>query len=197
VTPEYSAYKTFLAIRNHFRNPDYDYFFYRGKSRGNPDSFRSNKNYYQFVSLSKKVPQQDMVEFIACNFAHTRKSTIWITDLLEPDAAIIHQKYRAYIESATYRFENDLKLVWPLTEAIQPRKESYPIIVSSCMSGKINLETFCLLNRLTGLLPILDKTITEKYLWPRFRLRVAKFEPFIRCEDEKLRGVLDKISETK
>lgn len=199
MSPEFYAYRTFLSIRNHFRREDYDFFFYHGKTKGSPEAFKANKNYHQFQTLSRKVPHEEMVSFIASNFGHCKRETVWITDLLTPDAMDVHRATQTYIESATYRFEEDLKKVWPLGTAMAFRTDSYPSIVSAAMSGKIAIETLCLLDKLNegNILRHLDSGINEKYLWPQFYLRCRKYTPFLNCENEKLRMVIDKMIETK
>lgn len=194
MSPEYSTYRTFLSIRNHFTKLDYDFHFYNGKVSTKAETFKKNKNYLQFVSLSRKVEPDDMVDFIAANFAHTKKQTVWITDLLEPEARDVFNRHRAYMESLSYRFVDDLKKVAPLSQTTILRSDSYPVIISSVMSGKIELETLCLMDKFYdgGLLNLYDLNIKERYLWPTFSLRCRKFTPFLKCEVEKLRIVLDK-----
>lgn len=141
-----------------------------------------------------------MVEFIAVNFAHCKGETVWITDLLTPEATGVFKSYRTYLESYSYRFKEDLKLVWPLSESGQLRNDSYPGIVSAAMSGKIAIETFCLLDKVYdgAVLRGFDAQITERYLWPRFSMRARKFVPFLhKCESNILKNMIDSISGTK
>ena len=42
------AYSTYLAVRNHFKTKNYDYFKYNGKIKVNEDKFRTRRDHYQF-----------------------------------------------------------------------------------------------------------------------------------------------------
>jgi hypothetical protein len=197
MTPEAHVYTQFLAVRNHFTKEDYDYFFYRGRTRATPKSFERNKNYQQFRALSKHVAEKDVAEFLACNFARGRK---WITDMMTHDAKEQFKQYRAYIESASYRFEEDLKLILPLSETVEAnRGGTYPVVVTAAMGGTIALETLALLDRLSQhqLGKYWNSAIKEPFLWPGFAMRLRKYEPFIQVENEKLKIVLDRYTAPK
>jgi hypothetical protein len=197
ISHEFYAYRTFLAIRNHFTGGGYDYFNYNGKTTAKETTFKNNKNYFQFLSLSRRVKHDDMVPFISSNFAYRKR--VWITDLLTHEATDIFTQHSAYMQSATYRFEQDLLKLLPLKEATQASRGLYPPIISAAMSGKIAIETLCLLDKLSEqqLTAYFDSVITEKYLWPAFRIRYTRFRPFLNCENKKLSFVLDKLTTPK
>lgn len=196
MTPEFYAYKTFLAIKNHFKNPDYDYFFYNGRVTAKEESFRGNKNYHQFVALSRKVKSQDIPNFLACNFAYAKK-TLWVTHLAEREAHETYEAFQAYYESMSYRFGEDLKKIWPLDLSVS--RGTYPKLIIDVMSGKVRMETLCILDALYEgkLTATFDQLITEPYLWPSFRMRYTKFTPFLKISLPDLKIVLDKQTETK
>lgn len=198
MTPEFHAYKTFLAVRNHFRNPDYDYFFYNGKSRASEASFLKNKNRFQFQALTKKLKPEQVAEFCAVNFAYTREE-VWITSLFSRESHSNYEKFRKYTEASSYFFEEDIKKLLPLKETLTALPDSYPKIIIDTMSDRIHLETLCILDLLYSkkLTAYFDSVITEKYLWPTFRMKYTRFAPFVKFDEEKCKKVLDKLCETK
>jgi hypothetical protein len=196
MSPEYFTYRKFLAIKNHFTTPSYDYFLYSGKTRTSEEKFKANKNYKQFISLSQQVSHHDIVEFMAVNFAYATK-TIWVTDLLTREASDRYKKFRAYIEASTYHFEEDLKKLEPVGEAILVQQSFFPIAATKAMAGLISLETLCIMQALYDIVSQWNLHITEKYIWPGFSKRVTKFTPFVRCDKNVMLHIFDKYLETK
>src|SRR6056300_578565 len=62
-----NAYKTYLAIRNHF-NTDYDYFKYNGKLKVSNDSFLKRRDKFFFAKLERNYRNNELVYFFVANF---------------------------------------------------------------------------------------------------------------------------------
>lgn len=59
------VYKTYLAFKNHFTKPNYDYFQYCGKSRASKESFNKRKDrYFLKESPDKKVMKKLNITFL-------------------------------------------------------------------------------------------------------------------------------------
>ena len=62
MTP-FDAYKTYLALKNHFSKPKYDYFKYAGKSRASIESFNKRKDRYWFERISRQKNDEEIKNF--------------------------------------------------------------------------------------------------------------------------------------
>ena len=58
--PGYNAYKTYVALKNHFTSDSYDYFKYKGKARVKEETFLKRKDKFFFEKIEKKY-QEDLV----------------------------------------------------------------------------------------------------------------------------------------
>ena len=52
--PGYNAYKTYVALKNHFTSDSYDYFKYKGRVRVKEESFLKRKDKFYFEKIEKK-----------------------------------------------------------------------------------------------------------------------------------------------
>ena len=101
----FDAYKEYLALKNHFSKPGYDYFKYNGKLKVNADSFNSRKDKLFFQKLSK---HSDVRNFLVANLSKNEKA--WIKDLAYSEEA--EKTYKDWLkrtQSLTYTIKNDLK----------------------------------------------------------------------------------------
>lgn len=192
MSPEFFTYKEFLAIQSHFRSPDYNYFFYRGRTKATEESFKKNKNYGLFCALTKKIDHKNITEFLACNFAYSSNGRMWISDLISLDAMNNYSKFLRYKESQSYLFEQDLKIISLKDDLKIPSFGSYPNIIVNTMNGKIFLESLCIINKCLDLIPIWNSKITEPYIWPLFRNRIMKFTPFLNINLNEAKKTLAK-----
>ena len=53
MTP-FDVYKTYLALKNHFSKPKYDYIKYAGKTRASIEAFNKRKDKYWYEKLSRQ-----------------------------------------------------------------------------------------------------------------------------------------------
>ena len=70
MTP-FDAYKTYLALKNHFSKPNYDYFKYAGKSRTSIASFEKRKDKYWFEKISRNKDDKEIL------FSSIDKKNTW------------------------------------------------------------------------------------------------------------------------
>lgn len=61
------------------------------------------------------------------------------------------------------------------------------------MAKKISIETMCILETLVGYTKVLDKNITETYVWPTVKRKILKYRPFIKFNKERMKLELRKM----
>ena len=79
----YKAYKTYLAIKQHFTT-DYNFHKYNGKIRASEESFYKRRDRFFFRKLEKKYSKEELIMYFVSNFA--KSTSKWIGNLLSQDS---------------------------------------------------------------------------------------------------------------
>ena len=69
----FEVYKMYLALKQHFTKPDYDYFKYRGKVRANEQSFEQRRDRYFFKKLATRYSNDEVMDYFVANFVNDPK----------------------------------------------------------------------------------------------------------------------------
>jgi hypothetical protein len=194
----FDTYALYLALKQHFTQASYDYFKYHGKTRANKESFMQRKDKYQFQKLSRMYSDEEMRDFLVANLL---KEKSWVGDFLEDDA---NDNYLAYLrrkQSLSYVFSNELDELFshdPPDRAFKVGKGHLhlPPILNFIMCGAMSPETFVILDRFIGFSSVLDKNLSDDYLWSKYRMLPQKLHPFLSYDKDKMKTILkDKINE--
>ena len=102
MTP-FEAYKLYIAIKQHFSSPSYDFFKYNGKVRVSADNFETRKDKYMFYKLSKR---DDAMEYLVAILS--QHPNVWVGEMFEPKYEQLYKDYLKKKESLTYTFKNDI-----------------------------------------------------------------------------------------
>ena len=172
ITP-FFLYQTYLALKMHFNNENYDFFKYNGKVKANKISFEKRKDRYFFGKLARK--ENDVGNILLSNFV--KNSNVWIGDIVSDDGMKTYREWKGYKSAILYNFDNDLKKIGDLKQSIQPKEDGLPEIVNLLISEKISYETVIILDKLLSIMVYLDR-IEESFLWPEIRLKLKKYSSF-------------------
>ena len=64
------------------------------------------------------------------------------------------------------------------------------------MEKNITIESFVILNNILNFFPSFDKKIEDDIIWPNFRTKCQKYEPFLEYNKSKLKLILkEKVKE--
>lgn len=189
----FDTYSLYLALKNHFTRDSYDFFKYRGKTNASPDSFMSRKDRFQFQRLSRKVSEAEMQDFIVANILAGKK---WIGDFLDDDADDNYNKHLKIRQSLSYIFANELDDILSDAKSFKPRKDGYPTLFLSFLSGRITIETMVILNNMIDYISKWDRFYDDDPIWTKQSILIKKYAPFLEYDKTKLKTVLkDKIKE--
>ena len=181
------CYKEYLALKNHFSKPSYDYFKYNGKVKVNASSFDSRKDKLFFQKLAK---HPDVHSFLIANLAIDSKA--WIRDLAYSETA--EKTYKDWLkrqQSLTYNFKQELsKLDEDFNNNFLIKDNDHPILLKKFLGSEISLETICILLDLTGAKNHWDKKMQYDLVWDNTRIKIEKYTPFIKYDKEKIKNIL-------
>lgn len=180
----YNVYETYLALRQHFTNPNYDYFRYSGKVRTNIESFNKRRDRYFFEKLSRKKTESEIINYFVSNFIQSSDpSKMWVGELkTNGDENYLNWKTRT--QSLSYRFKQELNILTEkhhLYEALFSESESHPRIIKQYLGGKISIETLVILDDLTS---FMGKLNVDDVVISLVIHKVKKYRPFLSYDKE-------------
>jgi hypothetical protein len=177
------CYQQYLAIKQHFSKPNYDYFKYNGKVRVNAATFDARKDKLFFQKLAK---HPDVTNFLVANLSENDKA--WIKELAYSESA--EKTYKAWVkrqQSLTYIFQNDLeKLDRVLKNNFTCKSGEHPLLLKKFLGKEISLETLCILLEFSGAKAMWDTKMEYDLVWESFKTKIEKYLPFIKYEKDKL-----------
>ena len=192
----YEAFSLYQSLKLHFSQDSYDFFKYNGKSNISVTTFENRKDKYHFYKLSRKYSnKEDLINFIVANFIEDEKS--WVGVLLQEEADMNFRKRQKVIQSLSYTFENDCKLIFGdcilnPNEALKTDGD-YPVLLTKTLQKVVQIETLCLLNQALGFFPMWTNKINDTIRWPTVRQKCVKYTSFLPQDSVKYKLILKKV----
>jgi hypothetical protein len=195
MTP-FDAYKIYLALKNHFSKPKYDYFKYAGKSRASVESFNKRKDKYWFERISRQKNDDEVKDFFLSNFvALDNPQAVWIGQLIR-EGESCYKEWMKRQQSLMYIFkqESESLLSEGNLEEILDASRQHPIILKKFLSGNICIETFTIWNKIFLFRNKFDQQLLDP-VWEIVSLKIQKYSPFLNTDVKSYKKVLKSIVE--
>ena len=195
----FEVYKMYLALKNHFTKPDYDYVKYRGKSRASEKSFEQRNDRYFFKKLATKFSDAEMLDYFVANFVCDGKG------YLRNFSLDVYQQWKSLQESFTYKFKQDVNILlddigYPYEENFDKlfaaEKGKHPFLLKRFYASEINLETLVVFNYCLGYVSRIDKVLDDP-IWKDTKLKIEKYQPFLDIDCKKYKQIILKTIEEK
>jgi hypothetical protein len=192
----YETFGLYESLKIHFSKESYDFFKYNGKTNVSVSAFENRKDKYHFHKLSRKYSDRDdLINFIVANLVE--KDNLWVGDLLNDSAEVNFRKHQKVIQSLSYIFENDCKVIFDdckdPNDVIKVVDGDYPILLRRSLRKEIEIETLCILANILGFIPMWDKRITDNIRWPEYRRKIIKYAAFLPKDVVKYKLLLKKL----
>jgi hypothetical protein len=191
----YEAFGLYESLKLHFAKDSYDFFKYNGKTNISITAFENRKDKYHFYKLSRKFSNRDeLISFIVANLLV--KDNLWVGDLLTEDAEVNFRNHQKVLQSFSYIFENDCKVIFDdckdPNEALKVINGDYPDLLTKALRKEIHIESFAMLAKILPFMGPWSKEINDTIHWPNFKSKVQKLILFL-PEDTKYKLILKKI----
>lgn len=189
----FDAYKTYVALKNHFNSKTYDYFKYNGRCKASKQSFDKRNDKYFFQKLSK---QKNIVDFLVANIVYG--DNIWVGDVINnTEAEKCYREFLKVRESLSYIFKNDLdKFGDPFLDSFLVDDGQHPKALKLYLEKEIHLETLIILNDLSCFMKHWNRKIEDTVVWPMIYNKCKKLRPFLQFDNERMKKiVVDKIKD--
>jgi hypothetical protein len=187
----YDSFRFYQSIKLHFESDSYDAIKYNYKTSVKPQSFWKRRDKYFFAKVGKKF--DDASELVRYYVSYFIQDKNWIGDMLDDDDT--YRLYQKRIQSLGYTFEQDLNKLAELGnfDQVLDSSDGHPAVITSYMSGDINIESVVILNQLTGFMNKADKEITETIVWPDVSRKIRKYSPFVSYDLEKAKNIVLRV----
>ena len=184
----YEAYVTYLAVKRHFSRGTYDFFKYHGQVKASKEVFDARKDIMKFQKMARiKHP---LPEYLAVNLRDNH--TVWVGEILLPEAETKYLKYRKIIESFSYHLRNELEEIGCIKTSLKIGSDGeVPKLLDLYLSSVVSLETLIVLDSLINFTKKFDDKLSLNPLWDDISYKMKKFRPFMGSYDKK--KVLDTV----
>ena len=192
------VYRTYLSVRNHFTNDNYNFFKFGGKTKASSSAFEKRRDRYIFDKVSKDYKDDEVALLFVSNFV--AKEKFWIGNTLSEESRNIYIMWRKKIQSLSYIFENDVKVIIDeindreidFDSVFKIQDGQHPIILRLTLADRISLESFLILNKILDFFPQFNRRIEETIIWPDYYKKCVKYEPFVKVDMTRFKFILKK-----
>ena len=186
------VYHTYIALKLHFNNPDYDYVKFSGKVKASFDAFEKRPDKYHFAKLAK---HKDPKGYLLANFVDGDLK--WGGDVLTDKSDQIYAKWVKRQQSITYVVTQELDSVADdILDYCKPKNGQHPKLLELHRFGKLSIETLVYLNQFLHIFKIWDKKITDDIIWPVIKMRCVKYQALLVHDTTKIEKKIREIAQT-
>lgn len=191
------AYKTYLAIRNHFKS-DYDFFKYNGKMKVSNESFLKRRDKFFFAKLERKYKKKELVYFFTANFIND--DNMWSGNLVGSESEKVYNAWLKYAESMKYNFrldceklQNELEVKdLKFDDLFKINNYGHPILLNKLLGGHISIETFSIMDIVLSFTTKWDKAIDD-FSYESIKHKVVKYKPFLPVDKAAYKEIMRKV----
>jgi T4 gene Gp59 loader of gp41 DNA helicase len=181
----FECYKEYLALKNHFTRPSYDYFKYNGKSTASVKSFETRSDKLFFAKVAK---HPDCQNFLLANLLVNDKA--WIRDIAySEEAQRTYTEWQKRQQSLTYNFQQEIKHL-DLEFDSNFKCDGHPKALKLYLQKQLSLETLTILCDLTGCIKYWNRSMEYDPVWSEVGTKIDKYRPFLKYDKEKLKKIL-------
>ncbi len=193
MTP-FDAYKTYLALKNHFSKPNYDYIKYAGKTRASIESFNKRKDKYWYEKLARQKSDEQVKNFFIANFVEADDpSVLWIGNIIR-GGETYYKEWEKRQQSLKYIFKQqseEMLSEYNLDELFDISKQ-HPPLLKKFLSGKISIETLVIYDKIFLFGNNFDKKLLDP-VWEIVSLKIKKYSPFLNIDVQDYKKILKEI----
>lgn len=187
-----NCYKTYLALKNHFTKPNYDYQKYCGKVKASLQTFYKRKDRMWFEKLSRQKSDKEIIDFFVANFVSCDDpQSLWIGEIIR-DGETRYKSWSKKVQSLTYLFTEEINEVFDsknFEEMFLVQGNRHPQVLKEYLQGKLSLETMVVLNNILNYKKDFDKKLSDP-IWEFVSMRILKYSSFLHTDIFKFKKIL-------
>lgn len=193
------VYRTYLAFKQHFSNPNFDFFQYDGKVKAKEETYQSRTDFWFFETLARKLTDQEVKEYMLASFVSSENpSKVWIGDIKRngKDHWLVWQKQQS---SLSYTFKQDCQRLVDYMEKNQSTfndlfktMDGHPPSLKLYIKRQICLETLIILDMVLGFMVHWDQQLRDP-LWEQTSFKIKKYRPFLSINTMSYRKIIKEL----
>tara|TARA_R110002012_G_C11329276_1_gene576823 strand:- start:21 stop:626 length:606 start_codon:yes stop_codon:yes gene_type:complete len=190
------VYRMYLAMKQHFTKPNFDFFQYNGQVNAKEETYQQRNDFWFFETIAKKHTKEEIQELLLASFIVSEDtSKVWIGTIKNggKDRWVVWKKLQ---ESLSYTVEQDLSAVAEHLESkghsfnsLFESLESHPTLLRLFIRRTIHLETLVIMDICLGFMKDWDKQLNDP-LWESVSLKIKKYKPFLSIDRNKYQRIL-------
>ena len=187
----YNAYKTYLAIKQHFTT-DYNFHKYNGKVRASEESFYKRRDRFFFKKLEKKYSKEELIMYFVSNF--TKSTSKWIGNLLSQDSEKNYLEYKKNKESLSYSFKNELLYIKDkkLGNKLFEIDNGHPLLFKFYLQGKVSIETIVILDNKLNFIKYWNNNMND-IVWESEFKKISKYRSFFEYNKDSFNNIIKEV----
>jgi hypothetical protein len=193
------VYRMYLAMKQHFSNPKFDFFQYNGQVKAKEETYQQRNDFWFFETVAKKLSVDEVQDFLLASFIRSDDPTkVWIGDIkrLGKDRWLAYQKQR---QSMSYIVEQDLGHVVHYLETkgdtfndLFTTLGSHPPLLKLHVKGNVSLETMVVMDICLGFSSMWDRNLKDP-LWEFMSMKIRKYKPFLSIDSDKYKKMMKEM----
>ena len=189
------VYKTYLAFKQHFSNPAFDFYKYEGKVRAKEETYQARNDFYFFETLARKYSDQEIKEYMLASFVEAEDPTkVWIGNIKTggKDCWLVWAKRQ---QSLLYVVEQDLDVLVEQLEEVSSFNNlfetmgGHPPLLKLYIKRRISLEAIIILDMVLGYVRIWDERLKDP-LWEMLSFKIKKYKHFLSIPTPKYKKLM-------
>ncbi len=194
------AYKLYVSIKQHFNiSSNYNYTTYNGATRNvNESTYNRRKDKFYFEAIGRKK-KGDLLQFYVANFVVGDGQ--WIGDMYNQESESVFFGWKRIIESLTYLFTEDLKLIkefldereMTFDELFTITDGGHPIIFRFVEQKMIKVETYIIMDSVLRFSNKFKTTIEDEFVYPVVQYKFDRYAEFMNFDTTKFGKIMKKI----
>lgn len=186
------VYRVYLATKNHFTKPNYDYQKYQGKVKASLESFYKRKDRMWFEKMSRQKTDQEIVDFFVANFVScSDPQSLWVGEIIK-DGEDNYKNWNKKIQSLSYIFKEEVNNLFSgknFDDLFKINGNGHPDILKHYLQGKVSLETMVILNQILNYKREFDLKLIDP-IWEFVSMRIMKYSSFLHTDIFKYKKIL-------
>lgn len=194
----FDAYKEYMALNLHFKDPKYSYFKYNGKVAAKLTTYKASPQFSVFERLANKY-SLIFPNLVLANIIE-KKHIRWAGELFEDESQDNYLLWKKRVDGLSYLFSEDCSVIRELLDSrdkqiqnlFEVPKGGYPPIVELYLQQMVSLETLSVIEGKTLFCSRINKYLKNDFIWEDLSLRIQKYWPFLlmRIDEKKIRKTI-------
>ena len=192
----FDVYRTYLAFKQHFSNPKFDFFKYEGKVNAKETTYQQRNDFYFFETIARKYTDQEIQEFMLASFvASETPQKVWIGDIKRSGKANwmvwtkLHQSLTYVVKQDLNRVVEHLETTGRTFNNLFETMGGHPPLLKLYVRQDVSLETVIIMDMVLGFMKQWDKTLRDP-LWEQLSFKIKKYKPFLSIPTIKYRSFI-------